>query len=137
MRSVVLKPLSQFKPHPTLPYPFRRPAPSLRMAVALAASAAANSIVLEGGCRIPRKVTVEGVNGFVENGVCSCIVTSGLAQIMPARSAEHETFQLSAEQAQRVIGLVGWQKCVDLGIAENARSLRGTRNGWRGSEDSP
>ena len=97
-------------------------APSLRQAAALAASAAANGIVLEGPCLIPRRVEVEGVHGYVENGVACDILVSRMADVIQAERPENEVFSLSAEQARVVVGYIGLKKCVDLGIVGSRAS---------------
>jgi hypothetical protein len=118
MRSVVLKPLGQFTPKPTLRYPGKTMGASLRQSVALAASASANGVSLDCECDIPRKVTIEGVEGFVENGVSCDILTSGMASVIisPTNDPADEVFRLTAAQAQAVSGFIGLRKCVDLGI---------------------
>jgi hypothetical protein len=116
MRSVILKPVSQFTPRPTQKYPGKSMGPSLRQATALVASAAANGIMLIKLCLIPRRVTVERVEGFVENGVCCDIMTSGMAAVLPASNPADENFKLTMEQSRKVTGLIGVRKCVDLGV---------------------
>ncbi len=116
MRSVILKPISQFRPRPTQKYPGKTMGLTLRQAAALVASAAANGLAMDGPCDIPRQVTVEGVQGFVENGVSCDIMTSGAATLLLAANPADEIFQLTAERARKVVGLVGRRKCADLGI---------------------
>lgn len=116
MQSVILKPLGQFTARPTQRYPNKSAAPSLRQAAALVASASANEVSMDGACRIPRRVCVDGVAGLVENGVACDISTSGLGTIVPAPHPSDECFDLSAEQARKAVGLVGLRKCVDLGV---------------------
>jgi hypothetical protein len=116
MESVVLKPHARFRPKPTLPHPSPRK-PSLRQAVALAATAAANGVVLTGGARLPRSVEVDGVRGFVENGVSCDIAKSGMATVAPASDPAAETFVLDDAQARAVIGFIGLVKAANLGIA--------------------
>jgi hypothetical protein len=125
MRSVVLKPFGQFTPKPTLRYPGKTMGPSLRQCIALAASASANGVSLDDQCEIPRKVTIEGVEGFVENGVSCDILTSGMALVKTAASSvpAEEVFQLTDAQAQTVVGFVGLRKCVDLGIIKPSALL--------------
>jgi hypothetical protein len=89
-------------------------APTLRQAAALAASAAANGVLLDSSCRLPRRVEVDGVKGFVENGVACDIVVSRMADIIPAENPADEVFSLSAAQAKIVVGFI-----VDLGIFES------------------
>lgn len=89
---------------------------SLRQAAALAASAAANGVMLDGACALTRRVEVDGVKGFVENGVSCDILVSGMATVVGATDPLDETFQLSAKQAKVVCDLIGLRKCSDLGI---------------------
>lgn len=116
MNSIIFKPSGQFIARPTQRYPSKSMAPTLRQAAALAASAAANGISLDGACRIPRRVTVDGVAGLVENGVACDILTSGLATIVTAQDPSDECFDLSDEQAWKVVGFIGVRKCADLGV---------------------
>lgn len=116
MRSVVLKPRSQFSVKETQRYPGKSMTPTLRQAVALVASASSNGVFLDVACSIPRTVVIDGVPGFVENGVACDIATSGMANVVPASNPVHEIFQLSATQARTVVGLLGLKKCLDLGV---------------------
>lgn len=116
MKSVVLKPIAQFDPKPTVRFPKSRRSPTLRQAVALVATAAANGVSLANACTLSRRVTVDGVDGFVENGVCCDILTSDLAAITSARDPADEQFSLTADQVRTVVGLVGPSKCIDLGV---------------------
>lgn len=115
MRSSVLKPLRRtIIPKATQRNRAHFPQ-SLRQAAALAASAAANGVMLDGPCTLTRRVEVDGVRGFVENGVSCDILVSGMATIVAADPLD-ETFQLSAEQAKVVASLIGPKKCMDLGL---------------------
>ncbi len=116
MGSIVVKPLAQFRPRRTQSWPTRTMGPTLRTAVALVASAAAKGIMMDGPCRIPRRVEVNGVQGFVENGVACGVVMSRMGTLVPADDAADEIFELTAEQARTAVGMVGLRKCVDLGI---------------------
>ena len=116
MRSVVVKPVGQFIARPTTRYPSKSMALSQRQAVALIASAAANGITMEGACRIPRKLMVDGVAGLVENGVACDLLTSNAASVEAAVDPANEHFVLQAQQTSRIIGLLGRRKCIDLGI---------------------
>jgi hypothetical protein len=59
---------------------------------------------------------VDGVRGFVENGVSCDILVSGMATVVAAPDPLDERFDLSADQARAVVGLIGFKKCVDLGL---------------------
>jgi len=116
MKSVVLKPVGQFTARPTQPFPRVTRKPSVRQAVALVASAAANGVSMDGACQIPRHVLVEDVAGLVENGVACDIATSGMATLVPSENPEDEIFSLDPRQSRVATDLVGVQKCVDLGV---------------------
>ena len=116
MRSVIFKPVGQFVARPTQRYPNKSMIPTVRQAAALVASAAANGISMDGACRIPRGVVVDGVAGLVENGVACDILTSGLGQVAAADNPTDGYFDLTADQARRAVGLIGQRKCADLGV---------------------
>lgn len=116
MDSVVVKPVGQFIARPTVRFPNKSRKLSLRQAVAVVASAASNGISMAGGCRIPRKLIVDGVEGLVENGVACDLLTSGAVSIDPAADPADECFLLSAQQAAAIVGVLGQRKCIDLGI---------------------
>jgi hypothetical protein len=116
MDSVVVKPVGQFIARPTVRFPKVSRKLSLRQAVAIISSAAANGIPFDGPCRVPRKLTVDGVAGLIENGVACDLLTSGAVSIEAAPNASDECFILNAQQAAAIVGIVGLRKCVDLGV---------------------
>jgi hypothetical protein len=118
MDSVVIKPASQFVARPTVRFPKSTRSLTLRQAVAIAASASANGIPLVGGCTVPRRLTFDGIDGLVENGVACDIITSGSATVIAAPNPADELFALDARQARAFVGLIGLRKSVDLGIAD-------------------
>lgn len=115
VNSICIKVANRFKPRPTLPHPSKR-SPTRRQAYALVASAAANSVFLEPGCVIPRKLMVEEVEGLIENGVCCDIAKSGMANLIAADDPRDECFSLDADQIRTLAGLMGTRKLTDLGI---------------------
>ena len=117
MRSVILKPVSRFSAKPTIPYPSKKVGFSARQAIALAATASANGIVVRAGAELPRTVVIDDVAAFVENGVCCDFVTSGMATLIAADDPEKERFLLDQMQADKVITFIGLNKARDLGIA--------------------
>lgn len=117
MRSVVLKPTSQFTIRPTLSHPSPRKH-TLRQAVALAAACSASGQSLKSGVIIPRMVVVESVEAFVENGVSCDIAKSGLARVELTEDPKDELFALNAQQTEAVAQLVGKEKCTLLGILD-------------------
>lgn len=116
MKSVVLKPLTQFTPKPTQPYPSKSMSLTLRQAAAVVASAAANSIRLDDAAVLPRTVWVDGVAGLIEDGVSCDLVTSKSALLLPASNPADEQFAISKEQGRKIVGLVGLRRCADLGV---------------------
>ena len=122
MGSVVLKPVGQFIAKPTVKFPKSTRSLSLRQAVAIVASASANSIPMDGACRVPRRVNVDGVEGLIENGVACDLLTSGSVTLISASNPADEIFELSASQARAIIGLIGMRKARDLGIITKVKS---------------
>lgn len=120
MRSVVLKPISRFRVKPTLRYPGKSMGPTMRQAIALAASAAAHGIVLRNGARLPRRVIIDDISAFVENGVSCDIATSGMARVEAAANPADECFVLDEQQVRAVLGWIGHIKACDLGIADRS-----------------
>jgi hypothetical protein len=116
MDSVVVKPIGQFIARPTVRFPDKSRKLSPRQAVAVVASAAANGIIMDGECRIPRKLVVDGMAGLVENGVACDLLTSGAVSIETAADPANECFLLSPEQAAAIVNLLGRSKCLDLGL---------------------
>lgn len=116
MGSVAIKPVDQFKARPTLLYPNKSMSPTLRQAVVIVASAAANGISMDGVCRIPRRLNIEDVSGLIENGVACDILTSDLATLMASDDPAEECFEPTTAQSRIAVGLVGLRKCIDLGV---------------------
>lgn len=116
MRSVVLKPLSQFTPRPTQRFPASTRKLSLRQATAIVASASANGLRLDVEADVPRRVVVEGVDGFVENGVSCDLLTSDSVTVISSTNPADEVFRLSLEQVLNVVDMVGRRRCADLGV---------------------
>jgi hypothetical protein len=117
MDSVVLKPLGQFRPRPTQRFPRVTRKLSLRQAAAVAASAAANGIRLDCDAIIPRRLSVNGVDGFIENGVSCDLLTSNSITLIAADDPAEERFVLDVRQARAIVGFVGQKRCADLGVA--------------------
>ncbi|UNU45109.1 GIY-YIG nuclease family protein [Sphingopyxis sp. YF1] len=116
MNSVVIKPIGQFIARPTIPFPNKSRQLSLRQAVAVIASAAANGINMDGDCQIPRRVIVDGVAGLIENGVSCDLLTSKAVTVTAAPSPADEHFVMNAQQSASIVGQLGRQKCFDLGV---------------------
>lgn len=118
LNSIPVKPLSQHIAKPSQKYPKKGMTKTVRQAVALAASAAANGVLLDSACRIPRLMEVEGVTAIVESGVSNDVLTSGLADVTSATSPEG-----AETQAEQVIGLIGYSKCLNLGIISSEKMV--------------
>jgi hypothetical protein len=104
MKSVPVKPIRQMIAKPTVSFPQKRPTITQRQAAALVASASANGIPMDGACRIPRRLEVEGIAALIENGVACDLLTSGSASIVQAPDPADECFELTAPQARAIIG---------------------------------
>lgn len=105
--SVPVKPLSQLRPIlPTTPHPSPRQ-PKERNAFALIASAAAHSVTIMEGARIPRCFVYDGVEAIIENGVARDILKAGVASLIPADDPRSEIFSLDDRQANLIVQLAG------------------------------
>jgi len=113
---VVVKPLGQFIARPTVRFPNKSRKLSLRQAVAVVASAAANGIDMTGACRIPRRLVVDGVEGLIENGVACDLLTSNAATVDAAPDPANECLVLTSRQSAAITSMVGARKCTDLGV---------------------
>lgn len=115
-KSICIKPEKAFKVRPTQKFPKVTRKPTLRQATALAASAIANGIILQNGCRIPRRLIFNGVTGFIENGVSCDIVTSNMATVYGAQDPRNECFSLDKAQIARLVSLIGEKKLTEAGV---------------------
>lgn len=114
-RSVPVRPASMFSPRVLKPHRRSR-APSKRMAAALAASAIANRILLEPGCVIPRRLSVDGAIMYIENGACADILRAGMAVLVPGRQVGDEHFVLDEGAVQKLISLSDRDLLLDAGV---------------------
>lgn len=124
MDSVVVKPMGQFIARPTVRFLNKSRKLSIRQAVAVVASAAANGISMAEECRVPRRLIVDGIAGLIENGVACDLLTSNAVYMEGADNPADEWFVLSAQQAAAIVGLLGQSKCVDLGVLPPILSVR-------------
>jgi len=124
MDSVVVKPMGQFIARPTVRFLNKSRKLSIRQAVAVVASAAANGISMAEECRVPRRLIVDGIAGLIENGVACDLLTSNAVSMEGADNPADEWFVLSAQQAAAIVGLLGQSKCVDLGVLPPILSVR-------------
>lgn len=95
VRSVPIKPANDFRAE--FLSPMNKPLKNYtgRMAAALAASAISNRVMLEEGCIIPRKLSIEDKEYVIENGVGKDILKVGMASIIPSRVPKDEAFKVS------------------------------------------
>ena len=114
-RSVPVRPASMFSPKTLKPHRQSR-APSKRMAAALVASAIANRVLLEPGCVIPRKLSVDGTIIYIENGACADILKAGLAALVPGQQAGDERFVLDENAVQKLVSLSDRDLLLDAGV---------------------
>lgn len=114
-RSVPVRPASEFSPKAIKPHRSSRK-PSKRMAAALVASAIANRILLEPGCVIPRRFSVNETVMYIENGIGADILKAGLATLAPDRPAGDESFLLDDVAVQKVVSLVDIDLLLDAGV---------------------
>lgn len=114
--SIAVKPEAELKrieavtPHPS-PRRWTR-----RQAVALAASAIANGIVLVPGCQVPRRMITNGVPSIIENGVSRDIAKSGLASVIPGSSPGEERFVLDRASIDCITSVVGREALERAGV---------------------
>jgi hypothetical protein len=121
-RSIPVRPALEFTPIALTPHRHRLK-PTERMAAALAASAIANRILLEPGCIIPRKMSVNDTAMLIENGAGASILESGMATLLPGQSAGDEKFVLDTHGVQQVIALSNVDLLLDAGVLMPTESL--------------
>lgn len=114
-RSVPVRPASRFSPKAVKPHRSSR-TPSKRMAAALATSAIANRVLLEPGCRIPRRMSVGATVMYIENGASADILRAGMATLVPGRSGGEEHFLLDDAAIQKLVSLVDRELLIDAGV---------------------
>jgi hypothetical protein len=88
------------------------------MAAALAASAIANRVLIEPGCLIPRRLTIEGKEMAVENGVGAYILKAGLATLSLGVADGFEVFELDERAVETLLGLSDFSLLLDAGVVE-------------------
>lgn len=114
-RSVPVRPASEFSPRALKPHRRSR-VPSKRMAAALVASAIANRVLLEPGCVIPRRLLVDGVVMYIENGVSADILKAGMATLAPGHPSGDEHFLLDNAAVQTLVSLSDHDLLLDAGV---------------------
>ncbi len=105
VQSVPLKQIGSIGFERLTPHPSPRKA-TARQAAALAASALANRVLIEAGAPIPRRVSFDGFDGLIENGVGRDILKSGLAVLAQTTQPAEEVFVLTSDGAVTVRALV-------------------------------
>ncbi|PBN41644.1 hypothetical protein SxD43FB_20515 [Sphingobium sp. D43FB] len=86
-----------------------------RQAGALVATALANGVLLEPGCLLPRRLTIESVEYIVENGVGRDMVSNGMIEVHEG-TVTRETLRLTPSGYQFVVSTFGVKTLVDAGI---------------------
>jgi len=114
-RSIPVRPASDFTPIALVPHRHRLE-PTKRMAAALAASAIANRVLLEPGCVIPRKMSVEDTAMLIENGAGASLLESGMATLLPGQPTGDEKFVLNEQGVKQLIALSNVDLLLDAGI---------------------
>jgi hypothetical protein len=114
-RSVPIRPASEFSPKALKPHRSSR-VPSRRMAAALAASAIANRVLLEPGCVIPRRLSIDGNVMYIENGASADILKSGMATLVPGRPLGDEHFLIDHAAVQTLVSLSDLDLLLDAGV---------------------
>lgn len=117
VRSVPIRPASEFNPVSTTPHRNARKA-TPRMAAALVASAIANRVLLQPGCVIPRCLDVNGTKLYIENGASLDILRAGLGKLQPAALPAEEGFVLDGAALEALISLSNVDLLLDAGVLE-------------------
>jgi uncharacterized protein len=86
-----------------------------RQAAALLASAIQNRVMLQPGALIPRRLSVEGVEYIMENGVGRDMVSNGMITIAD-NTHTHEVLQLTKNGFDYILSAFERSKLVDAGI---------------------
>lgn len=89
---------------------------SERQAGAIAASAIANRILLEPGAIIPRRMTVEGVDLIIENGVGRDTLSSDMTVLQEPGSAGFEELKLTNAGFNYVLATIDSGLLLDAGV---------------------
>jgi len=114
-RSVPVRPLSMFRPKQLVAHRSVR-SPTPRMAAALCASAIANRVLIEPGCKIPRALTINDTAMCIENGVGADILKAGLASLIPAVEGLKELFTLNQGGVDTLLSLSDRAILLDAGV---------------------
>jgi len=114
-RSIPVRPASEFTPIALVPHRHRLE-PTRRMAAALAASAIANRVLLEPGCVIPRKMSVEDTIMLIENGAGASLLETGMATLLPGQPTGDEKFLLDNQGVKQLIALSNVDLLLDAGV---------------------
>lgn len=120
--SVPIKPWSSLRsrahllrPSPNKPVP----APTERMARAIAASALANLVMLQPGAVIPRRLKIDSVEFAIENGCGGDMIHAGVVLPLEPRSEPlEERLELTEFGYRAVVGLLGTHRLIELGVLE-------------------
>ena len=95
------------------------PAPTPRMAKAIAASAVANSLLLSEGVLIPRRLVIDGIECAIENGCGGDMIAARLVEpVEPRSNPLEELLRLTKFGLTSIVALLGRDVLLDLGILE-------------------
>jgi len=86
-----------------------------RQAGALAASAIANQIMLEIGSKIPRRMTVDGAEFIIENGVARDTLSSDMSLLVDKKEG-HEVLELTKLGFEFILSSIDINLLIDAGI---------------------
>lgn len=90
---------------------------SQRQAAALAASAIANRLMIAPGARMPRRMSVDGHELVIENGVGRDILSSGMA-VLADQTEGQEVFALTEQGSTYVTGAIDRNILISAGVVE-------------------
>ena len=114
VRSVTLKAAATFRAEPLWA---NRDAFGMtaRQAATLAASAIQNRVMLEPGARIPRRLSVDGVELIIENGVGRDILSSRMA-VLADQTPGREVFELTVVGWEYLLATLDAELLIDAGV---------------------
>jgi len=115
VQSVPIKPVSTFKRADGLWKNDDTIGMKPRQAGALLATAIENRVLLEPGALLPRRLTVEGVEYIIENGVGRDMISNGMITLEDD-TRTHEILRLSEAGFQFIMATFGTSALIDAGV---------------------